>query len=168
MLKQVPVWYDYSTLPQSRGPPDDEEFLNRAPNRLPEIVSGSEVVALWGIESLNRAWCVFEALAADAVHFCSPAYGNRLDLTEEALARASMRDESGEADEWFAYVSEAGPRRNIAIAVDQMRSDLTGLHEGGIRGYLVRRDIRCTESSDLDRLATLIHRHLAKGRGVAG
>src|ERR1041385_4352899 len=47
LLKHVRVWYDYSSLPQARGTPEEKAFLDRALTHLADIVGQSEVLTLW-------------------------------------------------------------------------------------------------------------------------
>ena len=88
LLKHVRVWYDYASLPQARETSEEQAVFDRALDRLASIVNQSEVLALWGIESINRAWCVFEVLAGKKVHFCAPAQAN-FDFMQKAMFKAS-------------------------------------------------------------------------------
>jgi hypothetical protein len=164
LLKHVRVWYDYSSLPQARGTQEEEAFLDHALTRLADIVGQSEVLALWGIESIKRAWCIFEVLAARTVHFCSPAE-SKMDLrTKWILEWIIGGDRKNEAEEFVSY--RGRPSLNILISVNQFRHDVTGLSEREIHEYLVKNGIECTKATDLARLANLIHRYLLENRGA--
>jgi hypothetical protein len=162
LLKHVRVWYDYSSLPQARGTPEEEAFLDRALTHLADIVGQSEVLTLWGIESINRAWCIFEVLAAKTVHFCAPA-AHKWSLPEKWRLKLAAKDETS-GEEFGSY--RGRPSANILITVKQFQGDVTGLNERQIHEYLVKKEIECTKASDLARLANLIHRYLVKGGGA--
>lgn len=161
LLKHVRVWYDYSSLPQSRGTEEDEEFLDRALTHLADVVGGAEVLALWGVDSTQRAWCVFEVLAARSVHFCSPG-SLRWGLTESAAAKGALGGGSPDRSELLSY--RGRPGASIRIAVEEFKRGVTGLSEPEIHDYLVGKGFQCTRPSDLVRLARLIRRHIEEGR----
>jgi hypothetical protein len=154
LLKHVRVWYDYSSLPQARETQEDEAFLDRALTRLAEIVGQSEVLTLWGLESIKRAWCVFEVMVANTVHFCSPE-AFRMGMLDKPLVKWAVSDK--EAD-LAAY--RGRPSLSILIAVNQFRQDVTGLNAQEIHDYLLKNGIQTTKATDLVRLANLTHRYL--------
>jgi hypothetical protein len=160
LLKHVRVWYDYSSLPQARGTQEEDAFLDRALTHLADIVGRSEVLTLWGLESIHRAWCIFEVLAAKRVHFCSPGSAN-LDIVTKELMKWALSGKRGE--ELAAY--RGRPSLNILIAVNEFRRGVTGLSEQEIHNYLLRNGIQCTKATDLVRLANLIYRYLVGDRG---
>jgi hypothetical protein len=162
LLKHVRVWYDYSSLPQARGTREEEEFLDRALTHLADIVGQSEVLTLWGIESIKRAWCIFEILAAKTVHFCAPA-AHKMGLEGKWRLKWALDDQT-RAEEAGSYRGRPSP--NILITVKQFQDDVTGLSERQIHEYLVKNGIECTKASDLARLANLIHRYLVKDGGA--
>jgi hypothetical protein len=164
LLKHVRVWYDYSSLPQARGTREEEEFLDRALTRLAEIVGRSEVITLWGLESINRAWCIFEVLAAKTVHFCPPGSGST-GGTDKSLVKALMKwaasgDDSDRAEELAAY--RGRPSLSVLITVNQFRQGVAGLSEQEIHEYFLKNGIQCTKATDLVRLSKLIHRYLTE------
>jgi hypothetical protein len=151
LLKHVRVWYDYSSLPQARETSEEQAAFDRALDRLASIVNQSEVLALWGLESINRAWCVFEVLAGKKVHFCAPAQ-TEFDLTQKEMLKAS-----GYAD-LAEYRGRPSP--NILIHVKSFRSSVAGLSERDIEAYLREHAIECSKDEDFGRVARLVHQHL--------
>lgn len=162
LLKHVRVWYDYSSLPQARGTREEEVFLDRALTHLADIVGQAEVLTLWGIESIKRAWCIFEILAAKTVHFCAPAE-RKMSLEGKWILKWALDDQT-RAEEAGSYRGRPSP--NILITVKQFQHDVSGLSERQIHEYLVKNGIECTKASDLARLANLIHRYLVKDGGA--
>lgn len=159
LLKHVRVWYDYSSLPQARRTREEEAAFQNCLTHLARIVGGSEVLTLWGTESLNRAWCIFEVLAAKTVHFCSPRSEHAFGFMQRPVVRwAPGTDDSARAEELAAY--RGRPSQSILITVNDYRQAMTGLSPQEIREYLPSRGIECTKPEDLDLLAGLIHRHL--------
>jgi hypothetical protein len=164
LLKHVRVWYDYSSLPLARNTREEEALMNRALTQLADIVGRSEVLTLWGLESIRRAWCIFEVLAAKTVHFCSPASAG-MTMTDKARARWALSgDGPDRAEELVAY--RARPSLNILITVNQFRQSATGLSEREIHEYLLNEAIQCTKGTDLVLLANLVHRYLVEDRGA--
>lgn len=151
LLKHVRVWYDYSSLPQARETSEEQAVFDGALNRLASIVNQSEVLALWGLESINRAWCVFEVLAGKKVHFCAPAH-KEFDSMQKAMFKAS-----GYAD-LAEYRGRPSP--NILIHVKSFRSSVAGLSERDIEAYLREHRIECSKEEDFGRVARLIHQYL--------
>jgi hypothetical protein len=151
LLKHVRVWYDYASLPQARETSEEQAALDRALNRLSGIVNQSEVLALWGLESINRAWCVFEVLAGKKVHFCAPAQA-QFDSVQKAMFQAR-----GHAD-LAEYRGRPSP--NILIHVKSFRSSVAGLSERDIEAYLRGHGIECSKDEDYGRVARLIHQYL--------
>ena len=162
LLKHVRVWYDYSSLPQARGTREEEAFLDRALTHLADIVGQSEVLTLWGIESIKRAWCIFEVLAAKTVHFCAPA-AHKMSLANKWMFKWALDDQT-RAEEAGSYRGRPSP--SILITVKQFQHDVTGLSECQIHEYLVKNGIECTKGSDLARLSNLIHRYLLNDGGA--
>lgn len=162
LLKHVRVWYDYSSLPQARGSHEEEALLDRALTHLADIVGQSEVLTLWGLDSTNRAWCIFEVLAAKTVHFCSPE-SSRMGMTDKALVKWALSgDGPDRAEELVAY--RGRPSLNILIAVNEFRRGVTGLSEQEIHEYFLKNEIQSTKATDLVRLANLTHRYLVADR----
>jgi hypothetical protein len=151
LLKHVRVWYDYSSLPQARETSEERAVFDRALNRLAGIVNQSEVLALWGLESINRAWCIFEVLAGKKVHFCAPAQAE-FNSTQKAMLKAS-----GYAD-LAEYRGRPSP--NILIHVKSFRSSVAGLSEREIEAYLREHRLECSKDEDFGRVARLIHQYL--------
>jgi hypothetical protein len=151
LLKHVRVWYDYSSLPQARETSEEQAAFDRALNKLAGIVNQSEVLALWGLESIDRAWCVFEVLAGKKVHFCAPAQAE-FDLMQKAMFKASGHDDLAE------YRGRPSP--NILIHVKSFRSSVAGLSQQDIEAYLRERGIKCSKDEDYGRVARLIHQYL--------
>lgn len=151
LLKHVRVWYDYASLPQARETSEEQAVFDRALDRLASIVNQSEVLALWGIESINRAWCVFEVLAGKKVHFCAPAQAN-FDFMQKAMFKASGYPDLAE------YRGRPSP--NILIHMKSFRSGVVGLSEREIEVYLREHGLECSKDEDFGRVARLIHRYL--------
>ncbi len=151
LLKHVRIWYDYASVPQARKTSEERAALDRALNRLPSIVNQSEVLALWGIESINRAWCLFEVLAGQKVHFCAPAQAER-----DFITKVLMKDLG------YADLAEyrGPPSPNVLIHVNSLRSSVAGLTEREIEIYLRKNGIRCSKREDFGRVARLIHQYL--------
>lgn len=152
LLKHVRVWYDYASLPQARATAEEQALLDRALDRLAEIVSRSEVLALWGLESVNRAWCVFEALVAEKLHFCAPAQA-KFDAELQAQMQAAG----------YGHLAHyrGRPGLNIIIHVNGFRTSVASLSEREIESYLRKHRIECSKDEDFPRVARLIHRYLA-------
>jgi hypothetical protein len=163
LLKHVRVWYDYSSLPQARGTPNDEALLDHALSQLADIVGQSEVLTSWGLESIERAWCIFEVLAAKKAHLCSPA-SSKWGPGDRAILKALGERHPDRHGDLFAY--RGRPSQNILIAVETFRRNVTGLSEREIHEYLQKNGIQCTRTADLARLANLIHRYLEANRVV--
>lgn len=162
LLKHVRVWYDYSSLPQARGTKEDEEFLDHALSHLANIVGGSEVLALWGIDSIRRAWCIFEVLAARKVHFCAPE-AVRWGMVDKVMLKWALNGEdSVQAEELSAYQGRSS--LNILIQVNEFKRGVTGLSESEIYTYLIENGLECTKTSDFRRLANLIFCYLNENR----
>jgi hypothetical protein len=151
LLKHVRIWYDYSSLPQARETSEERATFDRALNRLAEIVSRSEVLSVWGLESINRAWCIFEALAAKKVYFCAPA-GVEFSSSDKALFKAVGHPDGGNY--------RARPSANIQIHVNQFRSSVAHLNEQEIEAYLRQKGIDCSKDEDFARVARLINQYL--------
>jgi hypothetical protein len=151
LLKHVRVWYDYASLPQARQTSQEQAAFDRALNKLAGIVNQSEVLALWGLESINRAWCVFEVLAGKKVHFCAPAQA-QFDSRQKAMFKAAGFPDLAE------YRGRPSP--NILIHVKSFRSSVAGLSEPEIEAYLREHRIECSKDEDFGRVARLIHQYL--------
>jgi hypothetical protein len=152
LLKHVQVWYDYASLPQARASAEERALLDRALDRLAGIVARSEVLALWGMESVNRAWCVFEALVAEKLHFCAPAQA-KFDAGLQAQMKAAGYED-------LAHY-RGRPGLSITIHVNGFRASVAGLGEREIEAYLREHGLECTKDEDFARVARLIHRYLA-------
>jgi hypothetical protein len=160
LLKHVHVWYDYSSLPQGQRTSEEKAFVNRSLRHLADIVAHSEVLALWGLESIDRGWCLLEILAAKEVHFCAPA---KRKWTFESRVMFEFANREDPRD-LLAYRVRHGP--NTLLQVDLHRRALGGLSERQIHKYLRKNRIRCTKAADLALLANLIHRHLQGNHGT--
>jgi len=151
LLKHVRIWYDYTSLPQARTTSKEQAVFDRAFSRLAGVVSQSDVLALWGLESINRAWCMFEVLAGRKVHFCAPA---------QAAPDPGLRM----MFQAYGYPDLAGyrgrPSMNILIHVNSFRAAVTGKDQKEIEGYLRERRIECTKDEDLVCVASLIRQYL--------
>jgi hypothetical protein len=151
LLKHVRVWYDYASLPQARETSEEQAAFDRALDRLASIVNQSEVLALWGLESINRAWCVFEVLAGNKVHFCAPAQ-SQFDSGQKEMFKAAGYPDLAE------YRGRPSP--NILIHVKSFRSNVAGLSERGIEAYLREHRVECSKDEDFGRVARLVHQYL--------
>jgi hypothetical protein len=159
LLKHVRIWYDYSSLPQARATSQQRAVFDRALNRLARIVGESDVLALWGIESVKRAWCIFEVLAAKKVYFCAPAQAE-FDFMQKALFKAH-----GYAD---LADYRGRPSLSIQIEVNSFRSRVAGLSEAEIEAYLRNEHIDCTKDEDFGRVARLIRQYLREDEAARG
>jgi hypothetical protein len=151
LLKHVRVWYDYASLPQARETSEEQAAFDRALERLASIVNQSEVLSLWGLESINRAWCVFEVLAGKKVHFCAPAQA-QFDSRQKAMFKAAGYPDLAE------YRGRPSP--NILIHVKSFRSNVVALSEREIEAYLREHRIECSKDADFGRVARLVHQYL--------
>src|SRR5262245_60617882 len=151
LLKHVRVWYDYASLPQARETSEEQAVFDLALNELASIVNHSEVLALWGLESINRAWCVFEVLAGKKVHFCAPAQAE-FDFKQKTMFKAAGYPDLAE------YRGRPSP--NILIHVKSFRSKVAGLNERDIEAYLREHRIECSKDEDFGRVAGFIHQYL--------
>lgn len=64
MLDQIDIWYDYTSLPQHPRNERDEDLFRQGLDSIDQAFSENFTVILWSKASLNRTWCVFEALLA--------------------------------------------------------------------------------------------------------
>jgi len=151
LLKHVRVWYDYASLPQARETSEEQAVFDLALNELASIVNHSEVLALWGLESINRAWCVFEVLAGKKVHFCAPAQAE-FDFKQKTMFKTAGYPDLAE------YRGRPSP--NILIHVKSFRSKVAGLNERDIEAYLREHRIECSKDEDFGRVAGFIHQYL--------
>lgn len=151
LLKHVRIWYDYTSLPQARATSEEQAAFDRAFSRLAGVVSQADVLALWGLESINRAWCMFEVLAGKKVHFCAPAQAARdpqLKMMFQAYGYSDLGDYQGR------------PSMNIMIHANSFRAAITGMGQKEIERYLRERGIECTKDEDFARVAGLIRQYL--------
>jgi hypothetical protein len=151
LLKHVRVWYDYASLPQARATFEEKAVFDSALNKLAGIVNQSDVLALWGLESINRAWCIFEVLAGKKVYFCAPAQA-QFDSTQKAMLEAAGYPDLAE------YRGRQSP--SILIHVKSFRSSVAGLNEREIEAYLREHRVECSKDEDFSRIARLIHQYL--------
>lgn len=151
LMKHVRVWYDYLSLPQARDTPEERELFDHALDGLANIVSQSEVLALWGDESVSRAWCMFEVLAARRVSFCAPAKA-RFDAAQRAMFKAA-------GYEHLAHY-RGRPSPNVMIHVKALRSRIANLGEQEIEKHFRTNGIACSREEDYRRVARLTFRHL--------
>lgn len=152
LLKHVRVWYDYAALPQARETSAERALLDRALDRLAGIVSESDVLALWGLESANRAWCMFEVLAGRKVYYCAPP-AVQPDMMTRALLKAHGRED-------LAHYA-GRPSQNIMIAVKGFKYQVRGLNEAEIEKYIRDDYLKCSVDEDYPRVAGLIHRYMS-------
>lgn len=153
LLKHVRVWYDYASLPQARVTPEERAAFDRAFSRLSSVVARSDVLALWGLESINRAWCLFEVLAGRNVHFCAPTqakHNPELEMMFKAFGYPDLADYQGR------------PSISIMIHVNEFRAAIAGKDPQAIERYLRERHIDCTLDEDFGRVAGLIHQNLTR------
>lgn len=153
LLKHVRVWYDYASLPQARATKEERTAFDRAFSRLSSVVARSDVLALWGLESINRAWCMFEVLAGKKVHFCAPTqakHNPQLNMMFKAFGYPDLADYQGR------------PSMSIMIHVNSFRAAIAGKDPLAIERYLRERHIDCTMDEDFGRVAGLIHQYLSR------
>jgi hypothetical protein len=162
LLKHVRVWYDYSSIPQERFTQNDEARIEHALSQLAHIVSQSEVLTLWGVESIKRGWCIFEALAADRAHVCAPA-SSKLGAMDRAILESLVGERP---DSIEALHAQGRPGPSIMNTVDQFRRDVAGLGEREIHEYFEKNGIQCTKAADLALLANLVHQYLKTGQAT--
>jgi hypothetical protein len=159
LLKHVRIWYDYTSLPQARATSQERAVFDRVLNRLAGIAAESEVLALWGLESVKRAWCIFEVLAAKKVYFCAPAQAE-FDFMQKALFKAH-----GYAD---LADYRGRPSQSILIQAKWFRSSIAGLSEQEIEAYLRQEHFDCTKDEDFGRVARLIRQYLREEEMARG
>jgi hypothetical protein len=153
LLKHVRIWYDYASLPQARATLEERTAFDRAFSCLSSVVARSDVLALWGLESINRAWCMFEVLAGKKVHFCAPTqakHNPELKMMFKAYGYPDLVDYQGR------------PSMSIMIHVNSFRSAIAGKDPRAIERYLRERHIDCTMDEDFGRVAGLIHQNLSR------
>jgi hypothetical protein len=83
LLKHVQIWYDFTSMPQSPRSAEEQAIFEHRLNQLAHIAGQSEVIVLWGNESLNRAWCVLEGIVARHLNICAPAATEIRSLRDE-------------------------------------------------------------------------------------
>lgn len=153
LLKHVRVWYDYASLPQARATLEERAAFDRAFGRLSSVVARSDVLALWGQESVNRAWCMFEVLAGKKVHFCAPTqakHNPELNMMFKSFGYPDLAHYQGR------------PSMSIMIHVNAFRAAIADMDPRAIERYLRERHIDCTIDEDFGRVARLFHQSLSR------
>lgn len=62
MMDHIDIWYDYTSLPQTLRSAAEEAEFQVALADIDHAFSRNYTVILWSKNSLNRTWCLFEAL----------------------------------------------------------------------------------------------------------
>lgn len=159
LLRHVHVWYDYASMPQAPRTADEQVIFEQRLNQLADIAGQSEVIILWGAESLSRAWCVLEGIVGQHLHFCAPAATPIRSLRDQFFHQVVLphweQIATGEA-------RNAGYRgRNslsISVAVRHSKGEIHGKSEGAILEYFEQHGLTCTHPEDGAIVAKLLHR----------
>ena len=151
LLKHVHIWYDYASMPQSPRTPDDQIIFEDRLNQLADIAGQSEVIILWGVESLTRAWCVLEGIVGQHLHFCAPAVAPIRGLVDQYWEQEATRG---------TRIAGYRGRNSLStsIGVRQIKGEIQGKSESAVLEYLEQHWITCTEAEDVAIVARLLHR----------
>jgi hypothetical protein len=168
LLKHVHVWYDYSGLPQLPRSKREQEIFEYGLYNLKNVVNESRVLVLWGVESLDRAWCIFEAMVGKTIHFCSPSGRDKMSNFDKSVMTHRLRSLLPDENQASSLASYNGRNSlSILIAVKDLKKTVERMSEGEIAQYFKKTGVTCTNEEDLAIVANLIHRYLVEERADA-
>jgi hypothetical protein len=155
ILRDVIVWYDYSSLPQRPfASREDEEYHLWALGKIEHLISGANTVIIWDQPGVKRGWCVLEGLIAETVQNASYHA-----VPNTRLPNANWLSAVFNLDPKYA---NQHPNKQLAQSVHELRQSFLGKGSEYILEQFRARDIKCTRDDDLAIVATIIHRFISQ------
>lgn len=165
-LERVGIWYDFTCMPQrpfesNRQRSDFDWYLRN----LNELIAASHVLIAWDKTSLNRAWCLYEAVVAHCKQHVS------VDITPNAAHKMTVTVQGGgiplrefASETPIVLNLEQGDgehlvvqgSRDLAANVEQRASLLLGSSEGDIEDFFRSNEIQTSHEEDLRVVARLL------------
>lgn len=156
VLRDVAVWYDYSSLPQEPYASKDEEaYFAWALKHLEHLIPGCHVVAIWDKPAINRAWCLLEGLIAEALQngsYDASPNTNWFDVWGVANFKLDPKYENQH------------PNKQMAYHVRNLKQTFVGMEPERIVEYFHANDIQCSKEKDLTAVAWIMNRFLSENR----
>jgi hypothetical protein len=157
VLRDVAVWYDYSSLPQKPYASKDEEaYFAWALKHLEHLIPGCHVVAIWDKPAINRAWCLLEGLIAEALQNGSYDASPNTTWFNGSWGIANFNLDP-------KYKNQH-PNKQMAHYVRNLKQTFVGMEPGRIVEYFRANDIQCTKEEDLAVVAGILNRFLSQNK----
>lgn len=152
VLKQVGVWYDYSSMPQRPfGTVLEKNRFDEELHGLPELMRSSHVLIAWDKSANDRGWCLLEGvIAADL--------GNE---SYDAVPNTNWKIAVFDVDK---SLSGLNPSEQIKRFLCTQARLFQGASSNTIENYFRRNNITCTRPEDLPVVCDLISQYFTDSK----